>query len=56
MHPEKKHLTGSMKIGIIILVTAVISVALYLTNKAEHTMLYKINNNVHTKTSKIIIM
>ena len=35
-----------------ILIIVVISVAPYLTNKAEHTLLYKINNNVYIKTSK----
>ena len=34
----------------------VVSVVLYLTNKGEHTALYKYkrNNNVYLKTSKII--
>ena len=29
---------------------AVISGAPFLTDKGEHTVLYKINNNVYTKT------
>ena len=29
---------------------------LYLTSKGEHTVLYKINKNGYTKTSKIIII
>ena len=36
------------------MITVVISVALYLTSKGGHTMLYKIQNNVYIKTSKII--
>ena len=36
------------------IITAVISIALYLIDKGEHTALYKINNNVYLKTSKII--
>ena len=35
---------------------AVISIALYLTDKGEHTALYKINKNIHIKTSKIMIL
>ena len=35
-----------------ILIIVVISVAPYLTNKGEHTVLYKINNNLYIKTSK----
>ena len=38
----------------IIMVITVISIMLYLTNKDEHTALYKINNNVYIKTAKII--
>ena len=30
----------------------VISIALYLAEKCEHTALYKINNNVYIKTSE----
>ena len=37
-----------------IIVIAVISIAPYLTDKGEHTSLYKINNNVYSKTSKIL--
>ena len=37
----------------IITIIAVISVVLYLIDKSEHTMLYKINKNVYIKTSKI---
>ena len=37
-----------------IIITAVISIAPYLTDKGEHTALYKINHNVYIKTSKII--
>ena len=33
---------------------AVISMAPYLTDKAEHIELYKINNNVYIETSNII--
>ena len=40
----------------IIVILGTISVVLYLTNKGEHTMLYKINKNVYIKTSKIIIV
>ena len=32
------------------MITAVISIVLYLTDKTEHTALYKINKNVHIKT------
>ena len=32
------------------IILAVISVALYLTDKGEHTALYKINENVYIKT------
>ena len=42
--------SGSM----IIIRTAVISITPYLTDQGEHTALYKINNNVHIKISKII--
>ena len=31
----------------------VISIAPYRTDKGEHTALYKVNNNVYIKTSKI---
>ena len=41
--------SDSMQLTII----AVISTVLYLT-KGEHTVFYKINNNVYIKTSKII--
>ena len=36
------------------LIIAVISIALYLTDKGGHIALYKINNNVYLKTSEII--
>ena len=32
---------------------AVISIAPYLTDKCEHTALYKINSNVYIKTSNL---
>ncbi len=35
---------------IINIILAVISVALYLTDKGEHTTLYKINETVYIKT------
>ena len=34
-----------------VVITAVISMAPYLTDKGEHTALYKINKNVYIKTS-----
>ena len=34
---------------IIIIIIAVISMAPYLTNKGEHTTLYKINNYIYIK-------
>ena len=37
-------------------VVAVISTALYLTDKGEHNALYKAHNNVYIKTSKIMII
>ena len=40
----------------IIVILGAISVVLYLTNKGEHTVIYKINKNVYIKTSKIIIV
>ena len=39
---------------LLLIITAVISIASYLTDKGEHTAFYKINNNVYIKTSKII--
>ena len=39
---------------LLIIIIAIISVALYLTDKGEHTVLYKINNNGYIKTWKII--
>ena len=39
---------------IIIIITAVISIAPYFTDKGEFTALYKININVYIKTSKVI--
>ena len=41
---------GTLQVMIIV----VISIVLYLTGKGEPTVLYKINNNVYIKTSKII--
>ena len=38
----------------IILIIVVISIAPYLTDKGEYTALYKVNNNVNIKTSKIM--
>ena len=32
---------------LIIIIIAVISIAPYLTDKGEHTMLYKINKNIY---------
>ena len=37
-----------------ITITAFISIALYITDKGELTALYKTNNDVYIKTSKII--
>ena len=39
---------------IIIIIIAVISIAPYLTDKSEHTALYKTNNNLYIKKPKII--
>ena len=39
---------------LLLIITAVISIASYLTDKGEHTAFYKINNNVYIKNSKII--
>ena len=36
------------------IITAVISIRPYLADKGEHTVPYKINNDVYIKTSKII--
>ena len=36
----------------IVIIIAVISIVPYLTDKGEHTTLYKINNNVCIKTSQ----
>ena len=41
-----------MSIIIIIIIIAVISIAPYLTDKGEHTAIFKINDNVYFKTSK----
>ena len=38
----------------IIWIIVVISIVPYLTDKNEHTTLYKIKNNVYIKTSRII--
>ena len=40
----------------IIIIKMVISVVPYITSKGEYAMLYKINENVYIKTSKIIII
>ena len=50
-----KQVQNQNKIIIIIkiITIAVISTAPYLTDKGEHRALYKINNDLHTKTSKI---
>ena len=40
----------------ILIITAVISIAPYLTDTAEHAPLYEIDKNVCIKTSKIIII
>ena len=45
MHRES--VIGSV---IIIMIMAVVSIAPYLTDKGEHTAVYKINNNVYFKT------
>ena len=37
-------------------IIAVIFIAPRLTDKGEHTALYKTNKNLHIETSKIIIM
>ena len=37
-----------------IIITAVISLAPYITDKGELTALYRTNNDVYIKTSKII--
>ena len=42
------HMSGNQ------IIIVVISLALYLTDKGEHTALYKINNKVYIKTSKMI--
>ena len=39
---------------VIIIILAVICTTPYLIDKGQLTVLYKINNNVHIKTSKII--
>ena len=38
----------------LIIIIIVVSIAPYLTDKDEHTALYKICSNVYIKTSKII--
>ena len=43
-------------IVIIIIITAAVSIAPYLTDNGEHTALYKINKNVYIETSKTIIL
>ena len=47
------HVSAST-LRIIIIIIAVISIAPYLTDKGEHTTLYKNNYNVYIKTSNII--
>ena len=41
---------------IIIIIIAVISIEPYLTDMGEHNTLYKINKNVHIKTSRTLIV
>ena len=41
---------------IIMIIIAVIFIALYLTDKGERAVLYKINKNVYIKASKMIII
>ena len=41
---------------ILLIMTAVTSITPYLTDKCEHTPLYKINKTVHIRTSKMIII
>jgi len=43
-----------MIIVIKIIIITVISIAPHLTDKGEHSALYKLNNNVYIKTSKIM--
>ena len=52
----KRRVKSRFRIIIIIIITVVISIAPYIADKGEHTALYKINNNVYSKTSKIIII
>ena len=40
--------------SLIVKIIMVISIGLYVTDKGEHTVPYKINNSVYIKTSKII--
>ena len=44
----------SLVMMVMIIIITIISIAPYLTDKGVHTALYKINNNVCIKTSKII--
>ena len=39
-----------------VIISVVISVAPYLTDKGEHTALYKINKNAYIKTLKRIML
>ena len=47
---------GAVKVLIIIIIIAVISIAPYFADKGERIALHKINKNVHIKTSKIMII
>ena len=38
------------------IITTVIGIPPDLTNKGEHTALYKVNKNIFIKTSKIVII
>ena len=40
----------------LIIILVVICIVLYHTSKGEHTALYKVNKNVYSKTSEIIII
>ena len=39
---------------LVTIIISVVSIAVYLTDKGQHIMLYKINKNVYIRTSKII--
>ena len=40
----------------VIIKIVLVSIARYLANRGEHTMLYKIGKTVNVKTSKIMIV